>query len=119
MKTVKIREFQKKFYQYIKAGEDVCLVRESGEIVGYFSYNAKSSDGRASASSKFSIETAILENPDGRASESQERVFCTKCKKRQAEMQGKHWENGDEMDVNLCRVCFSAVPNKRGYRTIE
>lgn len=131
MKKIKLRDFQRNFCRLQKV---TCQVyKEGGVVIGtwlpgreplleskYFPPVAPLKmigDLSTPAQEQEKVRTGKSIDLPAKPDQSYTRK-CTMCKKAPAVYTGKHFEDGEEHDIDLCKVCFWKYPGKRNLKKI-
>lgn len=128
MKTTNARDFQRNLYQQ----KESCIVTRNGQIAGYWlipaDYEAlQNADGQASASQNTALEgqevTGINETVPVTIEEEPNSGKPERCKVCNVKIytvwySGKYWNEGEEMDLDICAQCYKRHKPK-GFKKHE
>lgn len=141
MINVKLRDFQRYLHKLLKDKQDINVIDQHGRIIAHLIIAAElSNDERSEAitpqdlpqypnnigmtdgqlagvitSQNWGHLPVDIGIPGGHL--VQELKLCTKCK-RVAEYSGTIWEDGEEVNGNLCQNCYKSWPNKKAFKLI-
>lgn len=86
MIDIKLRDFQRNFYQYVSQAEEFRVLNNSNAVVGYWTVNP------------------LTASPVVKVAQS---LDCDKCTQRTAEYKGESPdEHGEWMAMKVCEVCY-------------